>query len=38
MLVFLKYAKNHQKLVYEMRPKDQFMSCCDKQKTLVEKI
>jgi len=21
-----------------MRPKDQFMSCCDKQKTLVEKI
>ena len=23
---------------FEMRPKDQFMSCCDKQKTLVEKI
>jgi hypothetical protein len=46
----LKYAKNHQKLgkaimdhicmwkSFEMRPKDQFMSCCDKQKTLVEKI
>jgi hypothetical protein len=23
---------------FEMRPIDQFMSCCDKQKTLVEKI
>ena len=23
---------------FEMRPKDQFMSCCYKQKTLVEKI
>ena len=23
---------------FEMRPKDQFMSCCYKQKTLIEKI
>jgi hypothetical protein len=23
---------------FEMRPKDQFMSCSDKQNTLVEKI
>jgi hypothetical protein len=51
MLVFLKYAKTHQKLgkaimdhiicnrkSFEMRPKDQFMSCCDKQNTFVEKI
>ena len=23
---------------FEMRPKEQFMSCCDKQKTVVEKF
>ena len=50
MLFWVKHFKICQKLgkaimdhicirkSFEMRPKDQFMSCCYKQKTLVEKI